>query len=279
MTQEKDNSVVDDTEDQLPQSILPIDEHVEEVAENGRKVRRKGVYLLPNLFTTTALFCGFYAIVSSMNQMFEQAAIAIFVAMIFDGLDGRVARLTNTQSAFGAEYDSLSDMVAFGAAPALVCFNWNLTGLGKVGWMVAFIYVACVALRLARFNTQIDTADKRYFTGLPCPSAAAIVAAMVWALNEVDLASNSLITIFTAVVMALTGILMVSNVRYHSFKDLEFKGRVPFVAIIAIVLVFAVVFTNPPWVLMLVFLLYGVSGPVLSVWRFKQKHVAAGQEK
>ncbi|MDE1463188.1 CDP-diacylglycerol--serine O-phosphatidyltransferase [Spartinivicinus poritis] len=279
MSQEKDNSVADDTEDQLPQTILPIDEHVEEVAENGRKVRRKGVYLLPNLFTTTALFCGFYAIVSSMNQMFEQAAIAIFVAMIFDGLDGRVARLTNTQSAFGAEYDSLSDMVAFGAAPALVCFNWNLTSLGKVGWMVAFIYVACVALRLARFNTQIDTADKRYFTGLPCPSAAAVVAAMVWALNQADLASNGLVTMFTAAVMALTGILMVSNVRYHSFKDLEFKGRVPFVAIIAIVLVFAVVFTNPPWVLMVVFLLYAASGPVLAVWRFKQKRVAAAQGK
>lgn len=181
------------------ESLLPIDEHVEEGHDaEGRKVRHRGIYLLPNLFTTANLFAGFYSIINSMSaqsalaagdavsasKYFGFAAIAIFVAMVLDGLDGRVARMTNTQSAFGAEYDSLSDMVAFGVAPALLAFAWALGDMGKVGWMVAFIYVAGAALRLARFNTQVGTADKRYFIGLASPAAAGVVAGIVWAFSD-----------------------------------------------------------------------------------------------
>ena len=162
------------------ESLLPFDEHVEEVSENGQKVRHRGVYLLPNLFTTAALFAGFYAIIAAMHGNFDSAAIAIFIAMVFDGMDGRVARLTNTSSAFGEQYDSLSDMVSFGLAPALVMFSWSLHDLGKLGWAAAFIYAACAALRLARFNTQIGIVDKKHFVGLASPAAAAIIASIVW---------------------------------------------------------------------------------------------------
>src|SRR5690606_13859745 len=161
-------------------------EVIEEEVVGGTKVRHKGVYLLPNLFTTASLFSGFYAIVAAMNGLFDNAAIAIFVSMVLDGLDGRVARLTNTQSRFGEEYDSLADMVAFGVAPALVAFTWILSTLGKFGWIAAFIYLAGAALRLARFNTQIGSVDKRYFVGLPSPSAAAVVAGTVWSLHVLD---------------------------------------------------------------------------------------------
>lgn len=232
----------------------------------GKKIRRKGVYLLPNLFTTGALFSGFYAIVAAMNGMFEQSAIAVFVAMILDGLDGRVARMTNTQSEFGAQYDSLSDCISFGVAPALVSYAWSLSSMGKIGWMVAFVYAACAALRLARFNVQIDTADKRYFTGLPSPAAAAVVAGMVWFGSDHQLEGHS-IDIVAALITAFAAVMMVSNVKYNSFKELDFKGRVPFVAILVVVLVLAVVASYPSGVLLAIFLLYAVSGPLMALRR------------
>ena len=234
-----------------------------------------GIYLLPNLFTTANLFAGFYSIINSMSaqsalaagdaagasKYFGFAAIAIFVAMVLDGLDGRVARMTNTQSAFGAEYDSLSDMVAFGVAPALLAFAWALGDMGKVGWMVAFIYVAGAALRLARFNTQVGTADKRYFIGLASPAAAGVVAGIVWAFSDYGI-QGSKMSFLVALMVAAAGMLMVSNIKYNSFKELDLKGRVPFVAILAVVLVFAVVFSDPPRILLLAFLVYAASGPV-----------------
>ncbi|HET8705675.1 MAG TPA: CDP-diacylglycerol--serine O-phosphatidyltransferase [Pseudomonadales bacterium] len=236
--------------------------------EAGKPVRHKGVYILPNLFTTGALFSAFYAIIAAMNHLWEPACIAIFAAMILDGLDGRVARLTNTQSAFGAEYDSLSDCVAFGVAPALVVYAWSLSVLGKIGWMVAFIYAACAALRLARFNVQIDTADKRFFTGLPSPSAAAVVTGLVWAASDFDLnGQDHWVALIAAAITAMAGLLMVSNFKYNSFKEIDFHGRVPFVAILIIVFIFAIVFTDPPRVLWLVAMSYAVSGPLLSLRR------------
>ncbi|MCF5354828.1 CDP-diacylglycerol--serine O-phosphatidyltransferase, partial [Pseudomonas syringae] len=194
-------------------------------------------------------------------KYFAFAAIAIFVAMVLDGLDGRVARMTNTQSAFGAEYDSLSDMVAFGVAPALLAFGWALGDMGKVGWMVAFIYVAGAALRLARFNTQVGKADKRYFIGLASPAAAGVVAGTVWAFSDFGIQGSKL-SFLVALLVAAAGMLMVSNIKYNSFKELDLKGRVPFVAILAVVLVFAVVFSDPPRILLLIFLAYALSGPI-----------------
>jgi len=232
----------------------------------GKKIRRKGVYLLPNLFTTGALFSGFYSIIAAMNGMFEQSAIAIFVAMILDGLDGRVARMTNTQSEFGAQYDSLADCISFGVAPALISYSWSLSNLGKIGWMVAFVYAACAALRLARFNVQHDTADKRYFTGLASPAAAAVVAGMVWYGSESGLDRVNF-AVFAALLTAYAAVMMVSNVKYNSFKQLDFKGRVPFVAILVVVLVLAIVASYPAGVLLGIFLVYSLSGPVLALKR------------
>jgi len=226
---------------------------------------RKGIYLLPNLFTTGALFSGFYAIVASMNGSFENAAIAVFVSMILDGMDGRVARMTNTQSDFGAEYDSLADMVSFGVAPALVAFSWALQDLGKIGWVAAFVYVAGAALRLARFNTQLGVADKNFFTGLASPSAAAIVVGTVWVFSESGVAGKDLAWLM-ALIVPLAGILMVSNVRYHSFKGLDLRGKVPFVALLAVVMVFVVVSIDPAKVLLGVFMAYAVSGPLYEGW-------------
>ncbi|OEC33093.1 CDP-diacylglycerol--serine O-phosphatidyltransferase [Pseudomonas cuatrocienegasensis] len=254
-----------------PESLLPIDEHVEEGHDaEGRKVRHRGIYLLPNLFTTANLFAGFYAIINAMNGNFYVAAAAVFVAMVLDGLDGRVARLTNTQSAFGAEYDSLSDMVAFGVAPALLAFEWALGSMGKVGWMVAFIYVAGAALRLARFNTQIGTTDKRYFIGLASPAAAGVVAGTVWAFSDFGIQGSNMAFV-VAILVAAAGMLMVSNIKYHSFKDLDLKGRVPFVAILAVVLVFAVVFSDPPRILLLIFLAYAASGPIQYLLQLRKR--------
>jgi CDP-diacylglycerol--serine O-phosphatidyltransferase len=228
-------------------------------AERPRRAR--GIYLLPNLFTTAALFAGFYGVLAAMNDQFEKAAIAIFVAMIMDGLDGRVARLTNTQSAFGAEYDSLSDMVAFGLAPSLVMYEWALSGLGKAGWLAAFIYTAGAALRLARFNASLSTADKRYFQGLPSPSAAAVLAGGVWVAVDNGIAGSSLAWL-AGVLTGVTGLLMVSNLRYNSFKQVDFHGKVPFIVIVVVMLVFAVILTEPPLVLFGVFFGYAASGPV-----------------
>jgi len=246
------------------ETLLPVDEHVEEVNVDGRRERRRGIYLLPNLVTTAALFSGFYAIVAGMNGRFETAAIAIFVAMIFDGLDGRIARFTNTQSKFGAEYDSLSDMVSFGVAPGLVMFSWALSSLGKFGWAVAFIYVACAALRLARFNTQIDTADKNYFSGLASPAAAAVMAGTVWVCQEQGWVGADVpvgLAIISGCLTALMGFLMISSVKYHSFKGFDLHGRVPFVVMILIVVGFGVVMLAPSGVLLAGFLIYAASGP------------------
>ncbi len=255
---DQDNKVVKLNDD--------IDNSAQEENSNP-KPRNKGIYLLPNLFTTGALFSGFYAIVASMNGHFENAAIAIFVSMILDGLDGRVARLTNTQSDFGAEYDSLADMVSFGVAPALVTFSWALQDLGKVGWVAAFVYVAGAALRLARFNTQLDTADKNYFTGLASPAAAAIVAGMVWAFSETGATGQDVAWIM-AFLVPLAGILMVSNFQYHSFKGLDLKGKVPFVAVLAIAMGFAIVSIDPAKILLIVFMAYAFSGPVVSGMKY-----------
>lgn len=232
--------------------------------------RRRGIYILPNLFTTAALFAGFYAIVQAMNQHFEHAAVAIFVAMVFDGLDGRVARLTHTQSAFGAEYDSLSDMVSFGAAPALVIYEWALKGMGKLGWIAAFIYCAGAALRLARFNTNIEVVDKRYFQGLPSPAAAALIAGMVWVSLDNGVAGEDLRWL-ACVLTIFAGVSMVSNVPFWSGKDINLRRSVPFIVVIAVVMAFALVSTYPPGVLFALFLAYAASGYILMLWRWTQR--------
>lgn len=232
--------------------------------DSSAELRRRGVYLLPNLITTAALFAGFYAIVVAANGDFIKAALAIYSAFILDTLDGRVARWTRSESVFGAEYDSLSDMVAFGVAPALVAFFWALSSLGQFGWVIAFVYMACAGLRLARFNTKGDNAT---FTGLASPSAAAIIASTVWIWSE----SASTITGFAAVVMAIVtaavGLLMVSGFTYFSPKELELKGRVPFLTLVGAVLAFAVVLSDPPRVLLACFTLYALSGPAMYLWR------------
>jgi len=228
--------------------------------------RRRGIYLVPNIITTGALFAGFYAIVAGMNGHFIAAGLAIYVAMALDTLDGRVARWTRTESRFGAEYDSLSDMVAFGVAPALVAFAFALDTLGKIGWFCTFVYMACAALRLARFNTQSDLAS---FTGLASPSAAAIIASTVWVWSES--LGEATPGLFGAVVMGVltagVGLLMVSNVSYYSPKALNVKGRVPFLTLVLVALVFAVMLIDPPRVLLLLFSLYALSGPATWLWR------------
>ncbi|WP_421849802.1 CDP-diacylglycerol--serine O-phosphatidyltransferase [Marinomonas sp.] len=237
----------------------PVDEIEDVDVGDEKKQPHKGVYLLPNLFTTAALFSGFYSIIAAMNENFTHAAVAIFISMVFDGLDGRVARLTHTQSAFGAEYDSLADMVSFGIAPALVVFTWSLAPLGKIGWIAAFIYAVGAALRLARFNTMIGVEEKRYFTGLPSPAAAALVAGVIWAANDKGVSGESMATLM-ALLVPIAGLLMVSNVKYRSFKDLNLKGRVPFVVLLIAVLVLVFVALEPALVLMSVFCLYGLWG-------------------
>ena len=233
--------------------------------KDSRRRPRRGIYLLPNLITTGALFAGFYAIVAAMNGHFIPASLAIFVAMALDTADGRVARLTNTQSEFGAEYDSLSDMVAFGVAPALVAFSWGVSALGQIGWVVTFVYMACAALRLARFNTKGESAS---FTGLASPSAAAIIACSIWAWVGYDGGEPGL---FAASVMgaitATTGLLMVSNFTYFSPKLIDFKGRVPFVTLVLVVLGFALLLVDPPTVLLTLFTIYALSGPMQALWR------------
>ncbi|WP_420492997.1 CDP-diacylglycerol--serine O-phosphatidyltransferase [Sedimenticola selenatireducens] len=230
----------------------------------------RGIYLLPNLFTTAALFSGFYAVLAAMSGKFEHAAVAIFVAMVMDGLDGRVARLTNTQTAFGAEYDSLSDMVAFGLAPSLVMYVWSLNHLGKLGWLAAFVYTAGAALRLARFNTQVGTADKRYFQGLPSPAAAAILAGSVWVAVEYQIEGVD-VSYLACFITLISGLLMVSNVRYNSFKEIDFRGKIPFMSVVVMMLVLAVVISQPPTVLFILFMAYAISGPVLTLRYLQQR--------
>lgn len=235
------------------------------------ELKRRGIYVLPNLFTTAALFAGFFAIVQAMQGDFERAAMAIFIAMVLDGLDGRVARMTNTQSAFGAEYDSLSDMVSFGAAPALVVYEWALRDLGRAGWIAAFIYCACAALRLARFNTTLEVVDKRYFQGLPSPAAAALVAGLVWVMIVSGIPGSD-VRWLACVLTLIAGLTMVSNIRYYSFKDFNLRKSVPFFAIAAIALGFALISLSPEMALFGFFVLYGLSGYVLAgIGLFKRK--------
>jgi CDP-diacylglycerol--serine O-phosphatidyltransferase len=232
--------------------------------------RRRGIYILPNLLTTAALFAGFYAIVQAMNGSFEHSAVAIFIAMVLDGLDGRVARMTNTQSAFGAEYDSLSDMVSFGAAPALVVYEWALKGLGKFGWVAAFIYCAGAALRLARFNTNLGVVDKRYFQGLPSPAAAALIAGLIWVLIDMGFTGEDVRWVASALTI-FAGVTMVSNINYWSGKGINLRKSVPFMMVGAIVLAFALISTYPPGVLFALFLVYAASGYVMTVWRWHRR--------
>jgi CDP-diacylglycerol--serine O-phosphatidyltransferase len=226
-------------------------------------LRRRGIYLLPNLFTTGALFFGFFAIVQAMNGRFETAAIAIYVAMVLDGLDGRIARLTHTTSEFGAQYDSLSDMVSFGAAPALVMYEWALKDMGKLGWIAAFVYCVGAALRLARFNTNIDVVDKRYFQGLPSPMAAALVAGLVWVFDDFGIDRELWLSIIAWLVTMYAGITMVSNVPFYSFKEFNLKRAVPFWVVVVIAAGIGVISLKPSVVLFLLFLGYAASGYVM----------------
>jgi CDP-diacylglycerol--serine O-phosphatidyltransferase len=237
-------------------------------AEAGVVVRkrRKGIYILPNLFTLGALFGGFYAIVMAMDDRFDLAGIGIFCAMVLDSLDGRVARMTNTQSAFGEQMDSLSDMVSFGAAPALVAYEWALKGLGRWGWFAAFVYCACAALRLARFNVNTGVVDKRYFQGLPSPAAAALVAGFIWLMNDIGFKGYELSWVMFAMAV-YAGLTMVTNVPFYSFKDVRMKQSVPFVTIVAIALAIAVIAIRPAVVLFALFVIYGISGYAVYAWK------------
>ncbi len=255
----------------------------------------RGIYFLPNLMTTAALFAGFYAVIAGMNGQFEAGAVAIFIAMVFDGLDGRIARMTGSTSAFGAEYDSLADMVSFGLAPALLLYSWGVSEFGKLGWLAAFIYTAGAALRLARFNVQASSLDKKYFQGLPSPAAAALVAGWVWVNESHQLDSGTWGHLIGVVLLVAAGLLMVSNVRYLSGKELNLRDKVPFVALLVAVLVLVVITIEPALVLWGFFAAYAVSGPVMTLRalqlrrrlraqareRFKHRHarqVAAGAE-
>src|SRR4051794_23342019 len=228
--------------------------------------RRKGIYILPNLFTLAALFGGFFSVVMAMNQRFDMAAMGVFVAMVLDSLDGRVARMTNTQSAFGEQMDSLSDMVSFCAAPALIAYEWALKGLGRWGWIAAFVYCACAALRLARFNVNTAVVDKRFFQGLPSPAAAALVTGFIWLMTELEIKPYNVAWIMFAVAL-YSGLTMVTNVPFYSFKDIQMKKSVPFAVIVLIALGIAVINIYPPVVLFSVFVIYGVSGYVIYFWR------------
>lgn len=244
--------------------------------------RRRGIFLLPNLLTTAALFAGFYSIVAAVDGSFQRAGAAIFVAMILDSLDGRVARLTKTSSQFGKEYDSLSDMVSFGLAPAIVVYQWGVARLaewnvtwGRVGWLVAFLFAVAAALRLARFNSQIATADKRWFVGLPSPSAAGVVAAFVWLSSKLGVSGlGGLAAAF--LITAIAGALMVSDFRYYSFKEVHFGRRIPFTWMLGIPLIFMIISVDPPLVFLLIFGLYALSGPVYWYWQRQRRAAAAG---
>ena len=237
-----------------------------DVEEAVPRKRRKGIYILPNLFTLAALFGGFYAVVMAMNGRFDMAAIGVFCAMVLDSLDGRVARMTNTQSAFGEQMDSLSDMVSFGAAPALIAYEWALKGLGRWGWIAAFVYCACAALRLARFNVNTAVVDKRYFQGLPSPAAAALVTGFIWLMTEYGVKPYDVQWVMFGFAL-YAGLTMVTNVPFYSFKDVRMKQTVPFIVIVAIALGIAVITIHPPVVLFALFVVYGFSGYAVYVYR------------
>lgn len=233
----------------------------------------RGIYLLPNLLTSMALFAGFYAIIQTVNNRLDISAMAIFVAMVADSLDGRVARFTHTQTAFGAEYDSLSDMVCFGIAPALLGFKWGLSTLGNIGWFAAFIYVAGTALRLARFNTQIGVSDKNFFQGLPSPAAAAMIAGFVWVVVDNQWQSSQILIAIFCLLTVFSGLLMVSRIRYHSFKNVRWQGKVPFVGLLLVVLIFAFISLEPPDVIFICASLFGLSGPIMTLWRLRKRRL------
>lgn len=246
--------------------------------------RKKGIYLLPNLFTTGALFSGYYAIIAAIAEKYEMACLSIFIAALLDALDGRVARLTNTQSEFGEQYDSLSDLVSFGIAPSVLMFKWSLITLGdihpvmgKIGWLAAFIYAVSAALRLARFNTQIGTIDKAYFQGLPSPAAAAVLASFVWICLDLELAGSDLK--FVALPLTIVvGLLLVSRLRYYSFKTINFKENVSFIWVLILVLVFVLLAIKTQWVLFVTFSAYAISGVVLTIHSLRQKRQKRSQK-
>lgn len=248
--------------------------------ESGKKKRSKSIYLLPNLFTTAALFAGFYAIIAAINNRFEYAAIAVLIAMVLDGLDGRIARMTNTQSDFGAEYDSMSDMVSFGLAPSLIMYEWSLhhvarQGFGHVGWVAAFLFAACAALRLARFNVQIDLVDKKFFVGLASPAAAAMLVLTVWVFHDAGYTGSEVSSL--AFVVTVSGaLLMVSNFRYYSFKDIGANKRVPFFGLLILVFIFVFTSLDPPKVLFSCVVVYALSGPAFGVWRWLRRRRRVG---
>jgi CDP-diacylglycerol--serine O-phosphatidyltransferase len=271
---------LDEVEDS-EESLLPIDEHEELVNEDGQQIRRRGIYLLPNLFTLGALFAGFYAVIAGMAGNFNEAGWAIMIAGVCDGLDGRIARLTNTQSAFGAQFDSLSDMVSFGVAPALIMFSWAFDSLGNVGWAASFIYMSCAALRLARFNVQLGTVDKRFFVGLASPLAAGLVTFVPWVAFRYGVEVTPLISWLSAGLTVFTGLLMVSNYKYYSFKELQFKGTVPYMVFLFTVVLLVVIAQNPHEVLLTICVIYAASGPVNWVYRrqFKPKPAEVNRDQ
>jgi len=255
------------------EGLLPIDEHEEIVSEDGRKVRRRGIYLLPNMLTLGALFSGFYAIIAGMSGNFNEAGWAIMIAGVLDGLDGRIARLTNTQSAFGAQFDSLSDMVSFGVAPALIMFSWAFAPLGRLGWAASFIYMSCAALRLARFNVQLATVDKRFFVGLQSPLAAGVITFLPWVGYKYGLEVTPLVAYLCAILTVFIGFLMISNYSYSSFKELQFKGTVPYMVFVFVVIMLVVVAQNPHEVLLIMAVAYALSGPIM--WLYKKQAAQA----
>jgi CDP-diacylglycerol--serine O-phosphatidyltransferase len=247
--------------------------------QSPKTLHARGIYLLPNLFTTAALFAAFYSVIAAVKGYFDTASMAIFIAMVADTLDGRVARMTNTQSAFGAEYDSLSDMVAFGIAPALLAYMWALSSLGKLGWLAAFLYVAATALRLARFNTQAHDQDKRYFQGIPCPAAAGAVAGAVWLCAANHVVSSVYLAIPLAMLTIFAAALMVSTIRYHSFKQIDLKGKVPFFFVVIPVLVITAIAMDPPEILFGIFFVYALSGPLMTLWQLRRMRRTAKAAK
>ncbi len=245
------------------------------------KQRSRGIYLLPNLFTTSALFAGFYSIILAYNGSYGSAGIAIIVAMVLDGFDGRVARMTNTSTAFGAEYDSMADMVSFGVAPAFLMFTWSLSDLkeaqfGQLGLVIAFVYTACCGLRLARFNVAVGTADKRFFQGLACPSAAAILASFVWVMSKLEI-DGSDVVILAALMTLFSGIAMVSTFTYYSFKDLGDNRKVPFAMLLGLLLLFVITAVDPPKMILIASVIYGLSGPVYYLFRLYRKRTRGGR--
>ena len=236
------------------------------------KKAKRGVYLLPNVLTTFGLFAGFFAIILATKGQYADAAIAIFVAMLFDGLDGRVARLTNTQSSFGEQYDSMADMLSFCVAPALLVYFWQFSDMGKIGWLGAFVYTAAGALRLARFNTQIGVVDKRYFQGLPSPAAAALVAGMVWTKQSIGVTEyDQYLTLISWIILVGAGVLMVSNVRYYSFKEINLKGRSSFKLLLIATLIIIVITLWPSVILFVFFLAYALSGLIMTMIEVRKK--------